>query len=151
MQGIRYFTVILIVCMTGFAFAFYILYSAGPGVYESAGGSGADEGDIIDGPYGMDSIQMSLFANFLLLLGDFDAEEFSASSSYGLTLALFVVFMFFINIVMLNLLIAIMGDIFDRIQENAKAEFIFARAQIIIELELTLSKAQKENKEWFPT
>ena len=52
---------------------------------------------------------------------------------------------------MLNLLIAIMGDIFDRIQENAKAEFIFARAQIIIELELTLSKAQKENKEWFPT
>ena len=44
-----------------------------------------------------------------------------------------------------------MGDIFDRIQENAKAEFTFARAQIIMEFEATLSAKQKENKEWFPT
>ena len=59
--------------------------------------------------------------------------------------------MFFINIVMLNLLIAIMGDIFDRIQENAKAEFMFARAEIVLEFEAMLSYSQMEDEEWFPT
>ena len=41
--------------------------------------------------------------------------------------------------------------IFDRIQENAKAEFIFARANIILEFEGTLTKKQRANPEWFPT
>lgn len=56
----------------------------------------------------------ALFAGFLLLLGDFNANEFTASLSPFATMILFVVFMVFINIIMLNLLIAIMGDIFDR-------------------------------------
>ena len=87
-----------------------------------------------------------------MLLGDFNTEGFSASANYGLTLALFVVFMFFINIVMLNLLIAIIGDIFDQIQEIADVQFVYdAQAQIILEFEATLTKSQKKNEEWFPT
>ncbi|GMH88557.1 hypothetical protein TL16_g11191 [Triparma laevis f. inornata] len=35
--------------------------------------------------------------------------------------------------------------------ENAKAEFIFARANIIFEFEGTLTEKQKEKTDWFPT
>ena len=104
-EGIRLFLVILFVCVVGFALAFYVLYDAGSGTNFA----GTDLK-----PYGMENPFSSLFAGFLLLLGDFDVTEFEASSSYYVTLVLFVVFMIFINIVMLNLLIAIMGDIFDR-------------------------------------
>ncbi|GMH88768.1 hypothetical protein TrVE_jg422 [Triparma verrucosa] len=149
-RGIGSFMLILVVCMIGFAFGFYILYEAGPGEYASAGGSGSGEGDVVDGPYGMDTPWMALFSGFLLLLGDFNVEEFNASVSFGTTLLLFVVFMFFINIVMLNLLIAIMGDIFDNVQENANSEFLFARAEIIIEIENMLSTSDLKNEEWFP-
>ncbi|GMH58532.1 hypothetical protein TrST_g1037 [Triparma strigata] len=149
-RGIGSFMLILVVCMIGFAFGFYILYEAGPGEYASAGGSGSGEGDVVDGPYGMDTPWMAMFSGFLLLLGDFNVEEFNASVNFGTTLLLFVVFMFFINIVMLNLLIAIMGDIFDNIQENANSEFLFARAEIIIEIENMLSPKELENEEWFP-
>ncbi|GMH64615.1 hypothetical protein TrST_g10092 [Triparma strigata] len=148
MKGILVFLIILIVCVIGFAFSFYILYRQGKGEYNSAGAGGED---VVDEPFGMTSPWMSLFSGFLLLLGDFNAEEFNASLSYNLTMALFVVFMFFINIVMLNLLIAIMGDIFDRIQENAKAEFMFARAGIVLEFEAMLSNYDRQNEEWFPT
>ena len=144
MKGILVFLIILIVCVIGFAFSFYILYRQGKGEYSSAGAGGED---VVDEPFGMTSPWMSLFSGFLLLLGDFNAEEFNASLSYNLTMALFVVFMFFINIVMLNLLIAIMGDIFDRIQENAKAEFMFARAGIVLEFEAMLSNYDRQNEE----
>jgi hypothetical protein len=147
MKGIIVFLIILMVCVVGFAFAFFILYHGGTGEFSSADFPSG----VSDGPFGMDTAGMSLFAGFLLLLGDFNPDEFNASLSYGLTLSLFVVFMFFINIVMLNLLIAIMGDIFDRIQENAKAEFMFARAEIVLEFEAMLSYSQMEDEEWFPT
>ena len=150
-KGIGSFTTILTVCLVGFSFSFFILYTAGPGEYASAGGSGADEGDVVDGPYGLNNWAMSIFTGFLLLLGDFNAEEFSASASYGLTLTLFVVFMFFINIIMLNLLIAIMGDIFDQIQETADAQFMIARAQIVLEFEGSLSEADRNSDKNFPT
>ena len=52
---------------------------------------------------------------------------------------------------MLNLLITIMGDIFDQIQESADAQFMFARAQIILEFEDTLSKVDRHCDENFPT
>jgi len=147
-KGIGSFTTILTVCLVGFSFSFFILYRAGPGEYASAGAGGAD---VVDGPFGMSNWAMSIFTGFLLLLGDFNAEEFSASASYGLTLTLFVVFMFFINIVMLNLLIAIMGDIFDQIQETADAQFMIARAQIVLEFEGKLSSAVMSSEKHFPT
>ena len=150
-SGIGSFMLILVVCMIGFAFGFFILYEAGAGKYSVAGGSGEGEGEVVNEPYGMGTPWMALFSGFLLLLGDFNVDEFNASVSFGTTLLLFVVFMFFINIVMLNLLIAIMGDIFDRIQENARAEFMFARAGIIVEFENMLSTGDLKNEEWFPT
>ncbi|GMH85911.1 hypothetical protein TrVE_jg2659 [Triparma verrucosa] len=38
-----------------------------------------------------------------------------------------------------------MGDIIDKVQENAQAEFMFARAIIVLKFEETLTKDQQEN------
>ena len=132
--GIRVFVIILLACMIGFAFAFYVLYR----------GKADYDGIQHRSPF------LSLFSSYALLLGDFDVNELEESSSFVITVFLFVGFTFFINIIMLNLLIAIMGDIFDRIQENAVAEFLFARANILLEIEATFGEKEKSKAEWYP-
>lgn len=47
---------------------------------------------------------------------------------------LFTIFQFFVNIVMLNLLIAIMGDQYDVVQESGHEQYLYAKAQIILEV-----------------
>ena len=69
---------------------------------------------------GQTDVGMSLISGYTLMLGDFDLEAYTATSSVTSSIALFLVFMYFVNLIMLNLLIAIMGDIFDQIQENAR-------------------------------
>ena len=135
-QGIRVFLAILIVCMVGFAASFFVLFE---------GQSNSDGDSTHAGPV------KSFLLSYTVLLAGFVIDDLDGSASFFSTGMLFIGFTIFINIIMLNLLIAIMGDIFDKIQENAKAEFIFARANIILEFEGTLTKKQKENNEWFPT
>ncbi|GMI11254.1 hypothetical protein TrLO_g10470 [Triparma laevis f. longispina] len=135
-QGIRVFLAILIVCMVGFAASFFVLFE---------GQSNSDGDSTHAGPV------KSFLLSYTVLLAGFVIDDLDGSASFFSTGMLFIGFTIFINIIMLNLLIAIMGDIFDKIQESAKAEFIFARANIILEFEGTLTKKQKENNEWFPT
>ncbi|GMH50018.1 hypothetical protein TL16_g00674 [Triparma laevis f. inornata] len=131
-KGIRVFLAILTVCMFGFAAGFFL---------------------ILEGSFGHTSPLVSVFSSYTLLLGEYDLENLDRlnnDSEFTMTKIMFVCFTMLLNIIMLNLLIAIMGDIFDKIQENAKAEFLFARANIILEFEDVLTKKQKENREWFP-
>ncbi|GMH71660.1 hypothetical protein TL16_g05712 [Triparma laevis f. inornata] len=135
-QGIRVFLAILIVCMIGFAASFFVLFE----------GQSNEDGDSTHiGP------PQTLLWSYTVMLAGFGVGDLEGSASFFSTSMLFIAFTIFINIIMLNLLIAIMGDIFDKIQENAKAEFIFARANIILEFEGTLNEEQRKNKEWFPT
>ena len=69
---------------------------------------------------GQTDLGMSLVSGYTLMLGDFDLESYGATYSKSASIALFMVFMYMVNLLMLNLLIAIMGDIFDQIQENAR-------------------------------
>ncbi|GMH97735.1 hypothetical protein TrVE_jg4330 [Triparma verrucosa] len=139
--NIRYFLIVLTVCMFGFAFAFFTLYKTAEAEKEATGTP----------VYGLESLFKSLFPPFFMMLGTFDPNEFEASLSPTATLILFVFFMLVMNVVMMNLLIAIMGDTFDQIQEYAMAEYLFCRASIILEFEIALSEKDKSNEEWFPT
>ena len=133
-KGIGYFMLILVDVVVGFALSFYVLYRSG--TYDELGYST---------PF------MSIFSGYTLMLGDFDISEFTGSVSFLSIGFLFTVFTLLINIVLLNLLIALMGDIFDRIQENAQAEFLYGRACIILEFESLLSESyKKENLDMFP-
>ncbi|GMI01602.1 hypothetical protein TrVE_jg9814 [Triparma verrucosa] len=134
-RGVRGFIFILGICLLGFAAGFFVLFE-----------QNSNFNDISH-----DSPALSLLYSWQVMLNGFTVNEVDGSANYFVTALLFMFFTYFINIVMLNLLIAIMGDIFDRIQENAKAEFMFARANIILEFEALVSDSHKRNEEWFPT
>ncbi|GMH77398.1 hypothetical protein TrST_g9186 [Triparma strigata] len=149
-NGTKYFTIILIVCMVGFAAGFFVLYE------------NQNFNDLMDDPEDKSNLKqmnpfMSVFSAYTLMLGEFDVTEFPGTSFWEFisTILLFIVFTAFINIIMLNLLIAIMSDIFDRVQESAQSEFLFARARIILEFEemlkLNNKKREKKSSALFPT
>ena len=58
--------------------------------------------------------------------------------------------MFFMDIIMLNLLIAIMGDEYVRVQEWGHEQYLYAKAGIIIEYEARMSRAEKQDPKLFP-
>ena len=124
------FLFVLGATLTGFALAFFALNQAGPGEIELP-----DVGpySVSDEASGYSNAGEALLTGFALMLGDFDLQEFAASLSPTLMRILFVVFMLLVNIVLLNLLIAIMGDVFDRVQDSAKAQYLYSLAKIILE------------------
>jgi hypothetical protein len=77
------------------------------------------------------------------LLGDFNLEDYTATFNVRASIVLFYIFMFLVQIIFLNLLIAIMGDIYDEIQENAKSQFLFSKASIILEFESIMRTEEK--------
>ena len=137
-RNVRVVVIILAICMGGFATGFYILFE-GFGDHDN------------EGAFANRSPLMSFLYSYSLMLGGFTPSETEGSLNTVVLAMLLMIFTYFINIVMLNLLITIMGDIFDRIQQTALADFFFGRANIIMEFEATISAKQKENKEWFPT
>ena len=60
----------------------------------------------------------SLVNQYLLGLGEFDFENFKPSKSTEFAWFYFLMATFFTNIMFLNMLIAIMGDTFDRLTEK---------------------------------
>merc|ERR1712087_658669 len=57
---------------------------------------------------------------------------------------------FFVNFVMLSLLIAIMGDQYDIVQEWGREQYLYAKAGIILEYEARMSRAEKQDPKLFP-
>ena len=142
-KGVQAFSAILSIIVVGFALGFFVLFENGSGI---VGGVCGD-----DGVFGQTDIGMSLVSGYTLMLGDFDLEQYTATSSLTASIALFMTFMYLVNLVMLNLLIAIMGDIFDQIQETARSNYLYSKAKLILEHEETMSDAVKDNDEMFPT
>ncbi|GMH83913.1 hypothetical protein TrST_g9417 [Triparma strigata] len=120
--GTGNFLIILSTCMVGFSASFFITF----------------EGQTFENESMSLSFPLSLLKSYSLIFSGFELDDVNGSLNRLVASLLFVFFAYFINIVMLNLLIAIMGDIFDKIQENAKAEFMMARAQVILEFEVGL-------------
>jgi hypothetical protein len=56
-----------------------------------------------------------------------------------------------VAIVLLNLLIAIMGNSYSQIKKRQNTELTALRTSIIIELELDMSDADLQRKDWFPS
>jgi len=125
LKGIMPFTMILVIVMVGFSLAFFVLFS---GKDESFG-----------------NIWMSVFTAYIWMFGEFDTDNFGATANYYAMVGLFIVFMYILNVVLFNLLIAIMGDIYDSIQENARAQFLFSKASLILEFEEVMGKDKDES------
>eukprot|EP00747_Dinoflagellata_sp_TGD_P053654 gnl/TRDRNA2_/TRDRNA2_148577_c2_seq1.p1 gnl/TRDRNA2_/TRDRNA2_148577_c2~~gnl/TRDRNA2_/TRDRNA2_148577_c2_seq1.p1 ORF type:complete len:523 (+),score=97.24 gnl/TRDRNA2_/TRDRNA2_148577_c2_seq1:71-1570(+) len=63
---------------------------------------------------------------------------------------MYVAMTLFMILVLLNLLIAIMGDTFARVQESAIIEFYHNFAELIYELEMLMSESDRQNRKYFP-
>ena len=92
----------------------------------------------------------SLFSQITLLLGDFDVDLLSLTYYPLLVKGVFVVSILFLNIIMLNLLIAIMGDSYDRVSESRRLEQLQQKARVLLEVEMTLSAKQRRDPNLFP-
>jgi hypothetical protein len=116
------FLVVLLVLMIGFAFAFFMLQR----------GQKHDDSLFVSFP------GSSLAVFDMGIMGDFDVDVFRLAPNWYIGVPFFVTFIVMVPIVMLNSLIAIMSDTFERVQQNTTAASRQERAKIILELEALL-------------
>jgi hypothetical protein len=81
----------------------------------------------------------SFIYSYRQALGDFDTEAFEDTDKY------YIYFIWFLNtmialIVLLNMLIAIMGDTFDRVQETSENNMLKELASIMLENEMLINR-----------
>eukprot|EP00747_Dinoflagellata_sp_TGD_P157754 gnl/TRDRNA2_/TRDRNA2_177765_c3_seq21.p1 gnl/TRDRNA2_/TRDRNA2_177765_c3~~gnl/TRDRNA2_/TRDRNA2_177765_c3_seq21.p1 ORF type:complete len:357 (+),score=54.87 gnl/TRDRNA2_/TRDRNA2_177765_c3_seq21:127-1071(+) len=80
-------------------------------------------------------------------LGNVNVRDYAVSLLERFMYAAMTLFML---VVLLNLLIAIMGDTFGRVQESAVVEFYFNFAELIYELETLMTPAEQADETRFP-
>ena len=127
--AVRYFLVALFCGLAGFAQAFWLLNDA--------------SGDV-----SFDSYKSSLWSSFLTMLGA-ALPEFHDSTNASPTMArtLLATFMMVMIILMLNILIAIMGDAFASVRESGAAVWRMEQAMICIEEAYTSSRSLDKTDE----
>jgi hypothetical protein len=140
MKDIQYFVFILGVVLTGFSMAFWLIsYTGEAGLPKSA------SGDLL--PFG--SIEMAFLNTYLYMLGQNISVDFGDTASPQLGIVLLVMFMFFMMILMLNLLIALMGNSYSKVQEKGLAEWRLGQASMILEQAYMMSRTLKRAHERF--
>eukprot|EP00048_Salpingoeca_helianthica_P006268 m.96577 g.96577 ORF g.96577 m.96577 type:complete len:1549 (+) comp13947_c0_seq4:32-4678(+) len=101
-----------------------------------------------------DTLGQSMFAMYLILmLGEFQdtVSMLALGPRTTLLTLLFCLFTLVVFIFMLNLMINLMGDFMAQIQKDEGDAFPFEKAQIIAELEHSLSERRLNDPHWFPT
>ena len=89
---------------------------------------------------------VGLLTSFKAIVGTFEMSDYANSESR----AFFLLFLFGVLIVMLNLLIAIMSDSYEKVKESEVVEARKLRAQTIIDEEAGMSQAARANPDYFP-
>lgn len=103
MNDIKYFLFVLICVLIGFAQGFWLLLNdADPSSHFT-------------------EVRQSYFTTFMFMLGQISEDEIDNSKSSTFTKVFLVAFMITMMILLFNLLIALMGDSFDRTKKNIEA------------------------------
>jgi hypothetical protein len=140
-KDIRWFVLVLAIAVIASANAFYVLVRR-----DTKCAHGGMCSDVYVDP------AEALFTMFnMLLLGNFDTSDYALGPYSILLKLLFVGSMLLVAIVLLNLLIAIMGNSYSRIKERQATELTALRTAILMELELDMSDADLQRKDWFPS
>ena len=136
------FMIVLVVVLMAFAFSFNLMLRHDLKPPDTP--SGLEEDTMFDNPV------TSIFGVIGMMFGDFDPGDFRQALSdshigFGrdenisgpawFSLIDLTFFLLVVPLVMLNALIAIMGDTYDRVKEDAEASKIHDRALIILEME----------------
>jgi hypothetical protein len=95
------------------------------------------DNSIVDDPFGFWGLNM-LLNQYLLALGEFNYENFANQPQSYLCYIFFVLATFITQIAMLNMLIAIMGDTFERVIENRDVNATKTKLELMSDLVSTL-------------
>eukprot|EP00803_Ostreobium_quekettii_P000971 evm.model.scf_1652.1 EVM.evm.TU.scf_1652.1 scf_1652:9454-14514(+) len=154
-RDIRFFLVLAFSVMFGFSVAFYVIFRHNHHERKgldamaemAAGGLESDEraelAEMADDMFG--TLGRSMRTLYSTMLGEFDLDVMDVPHHSGVALTLYILYMITLMVILLNLLIAIMGNSFARIKQTEEEQFLCARAAAIDDVESMLSaRRQRE-------
>jgi len=100
---------------------------------------------------GFEGMADSVKTCFLAMLGDFEFDDYIQSPFMLMSVVLLVLYVVVITILLLNLLVAMMGDTYSHVNENAEKQWHLERARIIFAIEHEMGsdeRGKKSNKYW---
>ncbi|KAL7022581.1 hypothetical protein ACKWTF_012298 [Chironomus riparius] len=122
------FSIIYIIVLFGFSQAYFFLYKGHENVEETP-------------YYSYFSTWMGLFQT---TLGDYDYAQLNEVSYPNLAKTVFIMFMIFVPILLLNMLIAMMGNTYAYVIEQSEKEFMKQWAKIVVTLERAVPQADAQ-------
>ncbi|CAF1178130.1 unnamed protein product [Didymodactylos carnosus] len=91
----------------------------------------------------------SVKLSFLGMLGDFDIDYFAETTFQYLSVSLLIIYVVVVTVLLLNLLIAMMGDTYGRLIGNATQIWCLERARIVYAIENEMSTEERNlNRYW---
>ena len=152
----RYFLLMVAIFVISNGFALNLLFPS-----HLHGGTADEEAElaawttqIVDDTTAVDKLSgtvwRAMFASFDMALGEFDRGLLDDAFSPLLAYAVFIFYIVMVNIVMLNLLIALMGGSYERVAETGRLVRQQQRAKLILQYERLMSEADRNNKQWHP-
>ncbi|EFN84766.1 uncharacterized protein LOC105182976 [Harpegnathos saltator] len=123
------FGIIYTVMLFGFSQSFYFLYKGFPGVKSSL----------------YHSYPSTWMALFQITLGDYNYADLSNTTYPNLSKTVFAIFMVLVPILLLNMLIAMMGNTYAHVIEQSEKEFVKQWAKIVVSLERAVSQKDAHN------
>jgi fucose 4-O-acetylase-like acetyltransferase len=123
LDDIKYFVFVLSCVLVGFAQGFWLLMS---GAYPFTS---------------FTDVKDSYFSTFMFMFGQIDQEQIENSRSGDFTKVFLVVFMITMMILLFNLLIALMGDSFDRTKERIETHYRKELASFLVDQSAPISFA----------
>ncbi|CAH2237659.1 uncharacterized protein LOC120634301 isoform X2 [Pararge aegeria] len=118
------FGIIYCIVLFGFSQSFYFLYKGFPNVQSTLFSSYA-------------STWMALFQ---ITLGDYSYTDLGQTTYPNLSKTVFALFMVFVPILLLNMLIAMMGNTYAHVIEQSEKEWVKQWAKIVVSLERSVSQ-----------
>ena len=116
------------------------------------GGGGGRRGGV-----GSDDIQeygtwdIAIYSTFRLLLGDFDMSTYlEKDHSVGFAASIFMLLMFFVNVVCLNMLIALMSGTWTKNHPRKEYLILQGKGEQLIEYDLRMSRKRLDDKTLYP-
>ena len=106
----------------------------------------AEDKSIVDDPFNSWVFDM-LLNQYLVLLGEFNLDNFANEPQSRLCYIFFIFATLISQIMMLNMLIAIMGDTFERVIENRDVNATKTKLDLMSDLVATLEQTSTEEEE----
>ncbi|GLG93506.1 Inactive, transient receptor potential ion channel [Gryllus bimaculatus] len=119
------FGIIYTVVLFGFSQTFYFLYKGFPGVKSTL----------------YESYPSTWMALFQITMGDYNYPELSYTTYPAVSKTVFAIFMVFVPILLLNMLIAMMGNTYAHVIEQSEKEWMKQWAKIVVALERAVNQS----------